>query len=239
MTHFPKIVRTPHYHVWTDALHAKALAHQARNKWDRGTYVRWCVATAWSALEVACQDATGDDSISYRFKRNLDLAINRLCLPSLNWGSGIWQRVTKVQECRKGYLHRFVKETDLFSDAAVADQAIEVIRCAIIDIYEHVGRPAPPWTADDDDRGWDKGRQGWTGNLTAVRAGADPDSDDAIKICFVNDGVEHTSEVLPPGAHWQPYVDGLIRSVRVPISEVRVYQGQVLLESRELPMRGA
>jgi len=239
MTQVPKIVTAPHYHVWTDALHARALAHQARNKWDRGTYVRWCVATAWTALEIACQDATGDHSISYSFKQNLDEAIKEMNLPPLNWASGIWQRVTRVQERRNGYVHRFVTETDYFSDAAVADEATAAVRSAIIDIYKHVRRPAPPWTADDDDRGWDKGSEGMTANLTVIRAGADPDGDDAIRICFVERGVEHTSEVLPPGAQWQPYVDGLIRSVRVPISEVRVYQGQVLLESRELPMRGA
>lgn len=73
----------------------------------------------------------------------------------------------------------------------------------------------------------------------AIRAGADPNSDDAIKICYVEDGVEHTSDVLPSGAIWQPYVEALIRKVGVPISDVRVYQGKAQLHTQELPMRGS
>jgi hypothetical protein len=36
-----KLIENNHYHIWTDALHARALAHEASNRWDRGTYVRW------------------------------------------------------------------------------------------------------------------------------------------------------------------------------------------------------
>lgn len=68
-----KVVESPHYHLWTDALHARSLARQAHNKWDRGTYVRWCVNTSWTALEVACQDSTEDPNISYSFRKNLDV----------------------------------------------------------------------------------------------------------------------------------------------------------------------
>ncbi len=45
------------YHLWTDALHGRALAREAENAWDRGTYVRWTVITAWTAFEVVCGDA--------------------------------------------------------------------------------------------------------------------------------------------------------------------------------------
>lgn len=102
-----------------------------------------------------------------------------------------------------------------------------------------MNRPAPPWIKDDDARGWDKGPRESIGHPTVVRAGAGRDEDDEIKICIVKDGVERPSEVLPPGAQCQEFVDGILRSVRVPISEVRVYQGKVPLESRKLPMRGA
>lgn len=239
MTQFPKIVESPHYHIWTDVLHARALAHQARNKWDQGTYVRWCVTAAWTSLEIACQEATGDPAISYRFRENLDKQIARLRLASIDWGAGIWQRVTEIQERRKGYVHRFVAQTDLFPGAEVADDTVAATRDAIIDIYQRVGIPAPSWTADDQDRGWDRGPGGVTANLTAIRAGADPESEETIRVCFVQNGKERTSDVLPPGAQWKDYVETLIRNVRLPISEVRVYQGSKLLESRELRMRGA
>ena len=71
---YPKVVENPHYHLWTDALHACALAHEAHNKWDRGTYVRWAVTTSWTVLEIACQDALEERNISYSFRRNLNAA---------------------------------------------------------------------------------------------------------------------------------------------------------------------
>ena len=239
MKQFPKIVESPHYHIWTDVLHARALAHQTRNKWDRGTYVRWCVAAACTSLEIACQDATRDPTISYRFRENLDKAISGLHLQPIDWGAGIWQRVAEIRERRNGYVHRFVAETDLFPGAEVADDTVIATREAIIDIHHRVGIPAPSWTVDDEDRGWDQGPGRVTGNLTAIRAGADPESEDAIRVCFVQNGDEKTSDVLRPGTQWQDYVEQLIRNVRVPISEIRVYQGSKLLESRALPMRGA
>ena len=74
---FPKIVEGPHYHLWTDALHARALAKQANNRWDRGTYVRWTVTTAWTVLEMACEDALETPGIGRRFKENRDAATPR------------------------------------------------------------------------------------------------------------------------------------------------------------------
>jgi hypothetical protein len=237
MTPTPKIVETPHCHVWTDALHAKALAHQARNKWDRGTYVRWCVMTACTALEVACHDATGNNSIpGGRFKEYLDRELEEKGRPPLMWGEGIWQQVQEVRKRRNGNAHQ-LKKSERFPDAAEADEAISVIRSAIIDIYKRVEKIVPPWTADDEGRGWDK-RPRTGGNATLIHAGVDRDAADTIRICFVKDGGEHTSDVFPPGTEWQPHVDALIRNVRVPISEVRVYQGQVLLASQELHIRG-
>lgn len=234
----PKIVTTPHYHIWTDALHARALAHQARNRWDKGTYVRWCGNTAWTALEIACQDATGDKSISYSFKKNLDKAIESMDLPPLNWGSGIWHRVSDLQKQRKGYVHPYLSDIDLFADATIADDIIVIIRSAINDIYKHLGKSAPTWTADDEDRGWDK-KPRLSGNATRIHKGADRDGVDTIKICFIKDGVELTSDILPPQTKWEPYVEELIGNLQVPASEIRVYQGGELINSKELHMRGS
>src|SRR5438093_1319696 len=97
-----KLVTDHHYHLWTDALHARALAHQARNKWDRGTYVRWATTTAWTVLEVACQNALNDPKISYRFRENLDAAIAGQKLGPLDWSSGTWKAVSELHATRKG-----------------------------------------------------------------------------------------------------------------------------------------
>jgi hypothetical protein len=53
----------------------RELARKAQDKWDRGTYVRNCVATAWIALETSCQEALSSNAIGYSFKANLDKAL--------------------------------------------------------------------------------------------------------------------------------------------------------------------
>jgi hypothetical protein len=233
----PKIVENPHYHLWTDALHARTLAHQANNKWDRGTYVRWTVATAWTVLEIACQDALNDLEISYSFRKNLDTAIDRQGFQRLEWGSGVWQRVTALQKKRKGYVHRFLSEPNLFPEAKIADEAIDVVRTAVEAIYQHVGRPPPAWIQDADDRGWDTGRQGGA-SVTLIHQGAVEDDPRVIKIFYVYLGSERLSDVFPSGTDYQPYVNDLIHRVRVPISAVRVYEGDLLVYEKETKMRG-
>lgn len=232
-----KLVDTPHYHLWTDAVHGGALAHQARNKWDRGTYVRWTIITAWTVLEIACQDALEEPNISYSFRRNLDAAVAARSLSRLDWGKGIWQRVVKVQEQRKSYMHRFVSEKDLFPEAALADNAIGVVREAIQEIYTHAGKTPPKWVEDDEDRGWDTGRSA-SAHLTVTRKGVDPDDPNAIRVAYVYKGGEYIDEVLSPGTDPIPYMENLIRRIRVPISAVRAYRGTQLIEERQLPMRG-
>lgn len=51
-----KMVTDPLYHIWSDALHGRSLARQARNRWDCGTYVRWTLTSAWTMLEMVCSD---------------------------------------------------------------------------------------------------------------------------------------------------------------------------------------
>lgn len=236
MSH-PKIVESPHYHLWTDALHARSLARQANNKWDRGTYVRWAVTTSWTVLEIACQDALSEPKISYRFKKNLDEAISKEGFNSLEWGSGIWQRVLEIQNVRKGYVHRFISENDYFPDTSVADEAIEIVRDAVIAIYQKVNRPVPSWVSDDDDRGWDSGRHGGA-TLTLIHAGANEEDPKVIRICFVHQGKEKISDVLPCGINYLPYVEDLILRLRVPVTAVKVYEGGLVIYERDLKMRG-
>lgn len=234
----PKIVESPHYHLWTDALHARALAHQARNKWDRGTYVRWTVNTAWTTLEVACQDALQDTSISYSFRKNLDKAIQNKSLPPLDWGQGLWQEVQKVQDCRKGYVHRFLTEPNLFPDIEVADSTITVVREAIVAIYTHAHRVVPAWVQDDEDRGWDVGPGSYI-CATTIHKGASHDDPQAIQVCYVWNGKEHIHDVLPPGTNAQPYCEDLLAHLRVPASAIRVYSGDKLVSETQLVMRGS
>ena len=156
---------------------------------------------------------------------------------SLDWSSGLWQRVRRLQGVRKGYMHRFLSEANLFPSPTLADEAIDTVRAAVEAIYRHVGRPAPAWIHDDDNRGWDDGRRHGA-TLTLIHAGASEENPKAIKICFVRSDREHLSEVLPAGTDYTPYVEDLIRRVRVPISAVRVYEGAALVHERETTMRG-
>ncbi len=231
-----KLVDNNHYHLWSDVLHARALAHQARNKWDRGTYVRWCITTAWTVLEMACQDALEDNQISYSFKQNLDNALKIKSFPELNWGSGIWQKVTEIQKIRKDSVHRFADESNLFPEANVADNAIDVIRKAVTDIYRHTDNDAPKWISDDKDPGWDRG--GSFANETVIRKGANPDDPQTIRIKYVYKGREYESDILPPNADWQKYYEEILEGIRVPISKIIVYQGSNVLKEQSFSIRG-
>jgi hypothetical protein len=237
MMKYSKIVEIPHHHLWTDALHARVLAHKARNKWDRGSYVRWAVITAWTVLEIACQDALNEPNISYSFKKKLDVALVQKSLPPLNWGSGLWQQVSKIQQKRNNYMHRFVSETDLFPEAAVSDNAIDVVRKAVMEIYRHAKRTPPLWVQDDYDRGWDA-KSGLLANATVIRAGAKEDDPKVVKIAYVIGEREHVSEVLPPGTDPEPYVEDLLTNIQGPINAIKVYEGNTLCMEKVITMRG-
>ena len=233
----PKIIESPHYHLWTDALHARALARKANNKWDRGTYVRWAVTTSWSVLEIACQNALNEPNISYSFRKNLDTAIENQNIDRLEWGSGIWQRVSTLQNRRNGYVHRFISEDDFFPDANIADESIDIIREAVIAIYQHVNRPVPIWIQDDDDRGWDAGKRGGA-NLTLIHSGADENDPKVLKLFYVHLEKEKLTDVLPSGTDYLPYVEDLIQKIRVPISAIKVYEGNTVVHEKKLNIRG-
>lgn len=94
----PVLVDSTQCHLWTDALHVRQLARDTPNRWDRGTYVRLCVVLAWTALEIACQEALNTPEIGFRFKDNLDRAVADKGLPPLDWSKGIWQDVRRIQD---------------------------------------------------------------------------------------------------------------------------------------------
>ena len=236
----PKIIdNSNHYHLWTDVLHARALAHQADNKWDSAAYVRWTLIIGWIALEIACQDALEEPKISYSFKSNLNEAITKKGLKKINWGQGIWQKVSELQEVRKNFVHRFISEKNLFPNPTIADDAVNVLREAIKDIYLLVGKTHPGWIIDDYDRGWSKknGFQAYA-YLTKIHSGADKNNENSIKVAFIDNRGEHLSDILPPDKSYQDCIDDLIENSKEPISSIRIYRGKTLIEERKYPMRG-
>jgi hypothetical protein len=231
-----KLIEDNHYHIWTDALHARAISHETNNRWDRGTYVRWTLMTCWIALEIACQDALEDPKISYSFKCNLNNAIEKKALPKLDWSKGIWQQVLNLQELRKNCVHRFSQESDLFPDASVADEAIVTARKAITEIYNHVGKKAPLWVNDDEDQGWCVKGMSIFGNAYSTPPGVDENAPDTIKITYLYKDKECVREVLPANTDPEPYVEKLIATIGLPISGIRVYRGQDVIDEIQFPM---
>lgn len=221
-----KLVESNHYHIWTDAIHARQLSNQTSNKWDRGTYVRWTILTAWVALEIACQDALETSSISYSFQRNLNNAIASKNLPPLDWNQGIWQKVTKIQNLRKNTVHRFPSEKNVFPDSSVAETAIKVIREAIQEIYTHCGKNAPKWIEDDFDEGWTTGTFQWHGTITSSPY---YEKKGAIKIAYVYKGREYVYDYLAPDTEINNPLENLFKGVGKPITAVRFYRDNELL----------
>ncbi len=232
-----KLIENNHYHIWTDALHARALAQEAHNRWDCGTYVRWTLITAWTALEIACQDALKEQNISYSFKKNLNEAIKKKALQKLDWSKGIWQQVLNLQALRKNCIHRFFIESDLFPDANMAEEAINITRQAIIEIYKHVGESTPRWINDDSDQGWaKKGGFSLFANMYTTPPGVDENAPDTIKVVYVYKDKECIRDVLPARTDPKPYVDKLIKSIGFPISGIKVYKGKEIIQEIQFPM---
>ena len=144
-----KSVNSAHYHIWTDALYARQLARSARNAWDRGSHVRWCVGSAWTAFEMAVEDALATTGIGYSFKQKFDEASDALGLQPVDWGQGLWQQVLAVHVRRVDYIHGRVLQTDLFPSVTDADDAIAVLRAAIKTTYTLARKPEPDWPDDD------------------------------------------------------------------------------------------
>jgi hypothetical protein len=71
-----------------------------------------------------------------------------------------------------------------------------------------------------------------------IHAGASEDDPKVIRVCFVHSDNEKLSEVLPSGTDYAPYVDDLIKRIRVPITSVRVYEGTTLVYEKLTRMRG-
>ena len=243
MAPIPRSVDTPHYHLWTDALHARQLARETQNEWDRGSYVRWTIQAAWTAFESTCEAVLGSPGLGMRFRERFDeaLATYRTDL-AVDWGQGTWQRVLEIYQLRKDYTHPLVPQRRLFATLTEADKAIATVRDAVKELHSILQLPHPHWVDDDSDRGWQGPRGGGVGgiNLTVIRAGASDDDPDRIRVVYVYKGEEKETEVLPPNTDPMPIMEDLITRVIVPISEVRAYRGDdELIASIPVQMRGS
>ena len=236
-----KVIDSTQYHLWTDALHGRELARQAKNAWDRGVYVRWAIMSAWSAFETAAGDALAAARLGTDFQRKFNRALTRMGIPSVDWDQGFWLGVSQVYGLRKEFTHvqPTISQGRLQTPLSDAETAIAVLRDAIREVCRLVNHPAPIWVDDDSDRGWDVGRRGV--HMTAIKDGADPEGPDTIRIAYVQNGVEHFSDILPPGSDHSPALDRLMNALTIyaPASLFRAYRGKVLIEERSLPVRGA
>lgn len=230
-------VDTINFHIWSDALHARQLAREANNKWDRGTYVRWTIITAWIAFELTCEDVLETSGLGYRFKENLDEAIRLKGLENLNWDSAVWQGVLKVHHDRKNYIHINTKQEDLFLEVKLADDSIKFLRKGIAAIYEHTGNQPPSWLDYDKVKGWDNKNRS-IANATVIHKGVDEDDPNVYKLAYVREGREFISEVFIERLDFDLLIDKFISSLNVPVSIIRIYQGKNLIKEREVKIRG-
>jgi hypothetical protein len=232
-----KLVTTPHYHLWTDALHARALAKQAKNKWDRGTYVRWAVTTSWTVFEMCCADALQINKSRSGFKDTVNARLRELGFGPLDWGQGLWWRVLNVYAKRKEYIHVNSSPSQLFPDVSEANTSIQVLRDAIKAIYIHAHRTPPVWVDDDFDRGWDEAERSSL-HSQCIHAGVDESDPNVIRLGYIHKDREYITDIYLPGTDPEPRIQQLLQSIRIPISAIRIYRGPSLLEERPLNMRG-
>jgi hypothetical protein len=234
-----KIVNDAHYHIWSDALHLRQLAREATNKWDRSTYVRAAVVMAWTAFETVLAEALNANRIGGNFRQNVDNAIQANGLAMLDWGQSIWQSVDQLNNFRVDYVHRTAKGADLFPDVSVADDALQIIRNALVDVYSKAGKTSPSWTADDADRGWvGRGKSGTFARGCAIHGGVDPNGSDTIRVAYVDRSGEHICAYHPPDSNAHELAAELQKNLHEPVSAIRIYRGAIIELDVSVRMRG-
>lgn len=229
---------SPHYHVWTDALYARALARAATNEWDLGSHVRWCVESGWTAFEMAAGEALNAAGLGNRFKDGIDERVAALNLHRIDWGQGTWQDAMSVYQQRKRYVHDVSSQDDLFPARTVAEDAIIKLRAAVKAVYTLAGKPSPSWVDEDVHIA----PPADVAFITAYHDGLRPDDPnpdpDRIRIAYVYRDREHEAYVHGPGTDPLPLMDRLLRDTAVPISVVRAYRGDHVLHEWQVNMRG-
>ena len=233
----PVIVDTTQCHLWTDALHVQALSREAKNKWDRGTYVRLCVTTAWTALETSCPVALDIPKMGLPFQVKLDKAIQKKGLRAINWESGVWEKVAEIRKIRNDYVHHYLNLEDMFPDSSVADHAIDIVRDAIKAIYTIAGKQYPEWVEVCEVKGWD-GDSKLFPTLCKFHPGVSSGDPNTRRVFIVADGEEKLVSVYPSGYDTNNSLLEIINTMTVPFEAVRVYDCGVLVEEKRVMMRG-
>jgi hypothetical protein len=144
-----KFVTTPAYHLWLDALHARELARKTTDDWNRGTYVRWTITSAWTVLEMSCKEALNDKHLGKDFTIKLNAALRRKGLSTPDWKTGTWENVAELKKIRNYYTHENASQRELWPDITKAEEAIITARAAVKDIYTRVGIAYPEWINDE------------------------------------------------------------------------------------------
>jgi hypothetical protein len=132
-----------------------------------------------------------------------------------------------------------LQPSDLFAPVSEADEAIRDLRQGIKETYAHARKPAPGWVDDDRDTGWSGHPGERFGHATLMMNYADPSDMSAVRLTHIFRGNEYTYCVLGAGTDPTSHIDEFLANVRVPITAIRIYDGDVLREERKLQMRGA
>ena len=186
-------------------------------------------------------DALDAPKLGMRFKEYFNEAVHGKCLPPVDWGSGIWQRVLSVYSVRKEFVHVIpsISHGRLLTPVEEADTAIEVLRDGIKAVCDLTGNPHPTWVADDADQGWHGSQTGF-GTMAyscVLRDGVSQDDPMAVRITFDHGGQEHVCEIAPPGTPHGALLDRLVQRLNVQVDTVRAYRGSELLEERHPNIR--
>jgi hypothetical protein len=149
-----KLITSPEYHLWCDALHARELARTTQDEWSKGTYVRWTITSAWTVLEMCCKDALNVNQFSNGLKSGINQELTNLKLPRLDWNNGNWKKVLELRDDRNYYVHENAAQRELWPGLSKSEDAIIIVRNAVCDIYQRINKPIPNWIYDDSINGF-------------------------------------------------------------------------------------
>jgi hypothetical protein len=126
----------------------------------------------------------------------------------------------------------------MFPDSSVADAAISVVRDAVKEIYGCAGKRSPDWVDLAEVHGWDIQPQVGMPTIAQAHLGASFDDPNTRRIFIVINGEEKLASVFPFGHDTTDIVSQLLKSVKVPIEAIRVYDADQLVEDKRVLMRG-
>ncbi|HWB74045.1 MAG TPA: hypothetical protein VG755_03800 [Nannocystaceae bacterium] len=203
--------------------HLRAKIHQHR--WDRGAYARTCIAAAWRAFDRVVATVLGG-SLRGDLLAELDAALQANSYLPLQHCNDTWRGLVALKESRDALLLGDCTVDSLLLDEHDADDALAVVRAALQELHEHIGRTPPRWV-DADSSPQHVGNEGSWGTTIRGDARNDPD---AIAIVMVHHAFEWTSDLVPHSV--DPWSIALERldSVCAPIVGVRVCQGDEVVE---------